>query len=297
MTARIIDGKALAQRLRAHIADEVEVLRSEHDIRPGLAAVLVGDDPASQVYVNMKHRATEAAGMESRQVQLPVETTQAELLGVIDELNADDAIDGILVQLPLPLSVDPVVIQERTSPDKDVDGLHPISAGRLMAGEPTFIPCTPYGVLEILRDEGVELSGTKVVIVGRSVLVGRPLANLLSTKGIDATVELAHSRTRDLPGECRQADVLVAAVGVPRLVLADWVKPGATVIDVGTNRLDDGSLCGDVDFEHVKEVAGAITPSPGGVGPMTVTMLLQNTLEAARARRGLPRRRETEPAH
>lgn len=289
MTARVIDGRALAERVRARIAGEVAALRDEHGITPGLAAVLVGDDPASQVYVGMKHKACLAAGMESRQVKLPAATTQEEVLGVVDELNADDAIDGILVQLPLPLSVDPAAVQERTSPDKDVDGLHPISAGRLLAGQPTFVPATPYGVLEILRDEGVDLTGARVVVVGRSVLVGRPLANLLSRKGVDATVVIAHSRTRDLPGECRRADVLVAAVGVPKLVLADWVKPGAVVVDVGTNRLDDGSLAGDVDFEHVKEVAGAITPVPGGVGPMTVTMLLQNTLEAARARRGLPR--------
>lgn len=295
MTAELIDGRALAEKVRGRIKQDVAALGDEHGITPGLAAVLVGDDPASKIYVNMKHKACEAAGMYSRQVVLSGETTQGELLEVIHGLNDDDAIDGILVQLPLPLSVEPLVIQEATDPAKDVDGLHPISAGRLVAGDPTFIPCTPYGVLEMLRDTGVDLTGARVVVVGRSSLVGRPLAVLLSLKGIDATVVQCHSRTRDLAGECRRADVIVAAVGVPRLVKAEWVKPGATVIDVGTNRLDDGTLTGDVDFDEVKEVAGAITPVPGGVGPMTVTMLLQNTLEAARARRGLPRRPDRAP--
>ncbi len=289
MGARVLDGKALAQRVRGRIAEEVARLRMDHRIMPGLAAVLVGEDPASTLYVNSKHRACEAAGIYSRQIKLAATVTQAELLAVIDELNDDEQIDGILVQLPLPLSVDPVVIQERVDPAKDVDALHPMTAGRLLTGQPTFIPCTPYGVLEILRDAEVELAGARVVVIGRSVLVGRPLSVLLSLKGIDATVVQTHSRTRDLPGECRRADVLVAAVGVPRLVLGDWVKPGAVVIDVGINRLADGSLVGDVAYE-VAEVAGAITPVPGGVGPMTVAMLLQNTLESARARRGLVRR-------
>jgi methylenetetrahydrofolate dehydrogenase (NADP+) / methenyltetrahydrofolate cyclohydrolase len=289
VTARIIDGKALATEVRARIADDVARLREEHGVVPGLAAVLVGEDPASQVYVGMKHRATETAGMSSRQVVLPVETTQADLEAVVAELNGDEAIDGILVQLPLPPHLDPQPVQELIAPAKDVDALNPYTAGRLAVGDPTFLSATPYGVLEILRHAEVETAGAHVVIIGRSNLVGRPLSVMLTLKGRDATVTLAHSRTRDLPGVCRTADVIVAAVGVPALVTADMVRPGAVVIDVGTNRTEDGRLVGDVDFEAVAEVAGAITPVPGGVGPMTVTMLLQNTLEAARVRRGLPR--------
>lgn len=290
MTARIIDGKALAQQVRARIADDVARLSSEHGVTPGLAAVLVGDDPASQVYVGMKHRATEAAGMHSRQIALPSDTTQDVLEQVVRDLNDDDAIDGILVQLPLPAPLDAGPIQELIDPSKDVDALHPYTAGRLAVGDPTFLACTPYGVLEILDHAGVATAGAHVVIVGRSNLVGRPLSVMLTLKGRDATVTLAHSRTRDLAAVCRSADVLVAAVGVPGLVTADMVSPGTVVIDVGTNRTDDERLVGDVAFDEVAEVAAAITPVPGGVGPMTVTMLLQNTLEAARARRGLPRR-------
>jgi methylenetetrahydrofolate dehydrogenase (NADP+)/methenyltetrahydrofolate cyclohydrolase len=290
VTATIIDGKALATRVRARIAEGVAVLSEEHGVTPGLAAVLVGDDPASEVYVGMKHKACEAAGMHSRQVRLPADTTQEQLETLVTELNDDDAIDGILVQLPLPGHLDGQRIQELIAPAKDVDALNPYTAGRLAIGEPTFLSCTPYGVLEILADHGVELGGAEVVIVGRSNLVGRPLSVMMSLKGTDATVTLAHSRTRDLAAVCRRADVLVAAVGRERLVTADMVKPGAVVIDVGTNRNAEGKLVGDVDFDAVREVAGAITPVPGGVGPMTVTMLLENTLEAARARRGLPRR-------
>jgi methylenetetrahydrofolate dehydrogenase (NADP+) / methenyltetrahydrofolate cyclohydrolase len=290
LTAQILDGKALAQKVRARIADDVARLRAEHDVTPGLAAVLVGEDPASQVYVGMKHRATETAGMLSRQIVLPADTAQADLEAQVAALNEDDAIDGILVQLPLPDHLDPRPVQELIAPAKDVDALNPYTAGRLAVGDPTFLSCTPYGVLELLAEAGVDTVGANVVIVGRSNLVGRPLSNMLTLKGRDATVTLAHSRTRDLPAVCRSADVLIAAVGVAGLVTADMVKPGAVVIDVGTNRTDDGKLVGDVDFEAVAEVAGAITPVPGGVGPMTVTMLLQNTLEAARSRRGLPRR-------
>lgn len=290
MSARILDGKALAQRVRARIADDVARLKAEHDVTPGLAAVLVGEDPASQVYVGMKHRACEAAGMLSRQLVLPAATSQEDLEATVRELNEDEAIDGILVQLPLPDHLDPQPVQELILPDKDVDALNPYTAGRLAVGDPTFFSCTPYGVLEILADAGVETAGAEVVIVGRSNLVGRPLSNMLTLKGRDATVTLAHSRTRDLAEVCRRADVLVAAVGSAGLVTADMVREGAVVIDVGTNRTEDGKLTGDVDFEAVAEVAGAITPVPGGVGPMTVTMLLQNTLEAARVRRDLPRR-------
>jgi methylenetetrahydrofolate dehydrogenase (NADP+) / methenyltetrahydrofolate cyclohydrolase len=290
VTARILDGKALATKVRARIADDVARLHAEHGVTPGLAAVLVGSDPASQVYVGMKHRACEAAGMVSRQIELAEETTQEELEGVIAELNDDEQIDGILVQLPLPGHLDPAPVQELILPAKDVDALNPYTAGRLAVGEPTFFSCTPYGVLEILDEAGVETAGAHVVIVGRSNLVGRPLSVMLTLKGRDATVTLAHSRTRDLAAVCRQADVVVAAVGRAGLITADMVTPGATVIDVGTNRTEDGKLIGDVAFDEVAEVAGAITPVPGGVGPMTVTMLLQNTLEASRVRRGLSRR-------
>jgi methylenetetrahydrofolate dehydrogenase (NADP+) / methenyltetrahydrofolate cyclohydrolase len=290
VTARILDGKALATEVRSRIAADVATLLQQHGVVPGLAAVLVGEDPASQVYVGMKHRATEAAGMVSRQHVLPVDTTQEALEALVAELNQDDAIDGILVQLPLPEHLDPRRVVERIIPDKDVDALNPYTAGRLATGDPTFFSATPYGVLEILAHAGVETAGAHVVVVGRSNLVGRPLSVMLTLKGRDATVTLAHSRTRDLGALCRTADVIVAAVGRIGLITADMVRPGATVIDVGTNRTDDGKLTGDVDFDGVVEVAGAITPVPGGVGPMTVTMLLQNTLEAARARRDLPRR-------
>jgi methylenetetrahydrofolate dehydrogenase (NADP+) / methenyltetrahydrofolate cyclohydrolase len=290
VTARIIDGKALAQEVRARITEDVAHLHDEHGIVPGLAAVLVGDDPASKVYVGMKHRATEAAGMLSRQIVLPATASQDELERVVSELNEDDSIDGILVQLPLPEGLDERRVQELIVPGKDVDALNPYTAGRLAIGDPTFLSCTPYGVLELLTHAGVELAGANVVVVGRSNLVGRPLSVMLTLKGRDATVTLAHSRTRDLPAVCRSADVVVAAAGRRNLITADMVRPGSVVIDVGTNRADDGSLVGDVDFDAVAEVAGAITPVPGGVGPMTVTMLLQNTLEAARMRRGLPRR-------
>ena len=290
MSASIIDGKALAQQVRARIADDVTQLKAEHDVTPGLAAVLVGEDPASQVYVGMKQKASEAAGMHSRQIVLPDDTSQADLERTVTELNEDEDIDGILVQLPLPDHLDPRPVQELIVPEKDVDALNPYTAGRLAVGDPTFFSCTPYGVLEILAHAGVEVAGAHVVIVGRSNLVGRPLSVMLTLKGRDATVTLAHSRTRDLPQVCRSADVIVAAVGRIGLITADMVRPGAVVIDVGTNRDENGKLVGDVDFDGVVEVAGAITPVPGGVGPMTVTMLLQNTLEAARGRRGLPQR-------
>jgi methylenetetrahydrofolate dehydrogenase (NADP+)/methenyltetrahydrofolate cyclohydrolase len=290
VTARIIDGKALAARVRERIAEEVAALQQEHGFVPGLAAVLVGEDPASEVYVGMKHRDCVSVGMHSRQERLPATTSQEELEALVAEINADEGIDGLLVQLPLPEGLDEKRVQRAIDPAKDVDALHPITAGQLAIGEPTFFSCTPYGVLELLADADVEVAGAEVVIVGRSNLVGRPLANMLSLKGRDATVTVAHSRTRDLGAVTRRADVIVAAAGREGLVTADMVRPGAVVIDVGTNRAADGSLVGDVDFEGVAEVAGAITPVPGGVGPMTRAMLLQNTLEAARVRRGLPRR-------
>jgi methylenetetrahydrofolate dehydrogenase (NADP+)/methenyltetrahydrofolate cyclohydrolase len=287
MTARLIDGRALATRRRAELADEVARLRAEHGVTPGLAAVLVGDDPASRTYVGMKHRATEAAGMRSEQHLLPADTSQAGLLALVDRLDADDAVDGILVQLPLPGHLDAREVQRRVDPAKDVDALNPVTAGMLANGEPTFLACTPAGVLELLAEAGVTLPGSEVVIIGRSTLVGRPLSIMLTLPGRDATVTVAHSRTRDLAAVCRRADVLVVAAGREGLVTADMVRPGAVVIDVGTNRTADGRLVGDVAFAEVAEVAGAITPVPGGVGPMTVTMLLANTLHAARLRRGL----------
>jgi methylenetetrahydrofolate dehydrogenase (NADP+) / methenyltetrahydrofolate cyclohydrolase len=287
MTATLIDGKELARQLRGRITDEVARLGAEHGVVPGLAAVLVGDDPASKVYVGMKHRDCLEVGIASRKVELPADTAQEDLETLVAELNAADDIDGILVQLPLPGHLDERRIQELISPDKDVDALNPYTAGRLAIGDPTFLSCTPYGVLELLAHTGVDTVGAHVTIIGRSNLVGRPLANMLTLKGRDATVTLAHSRTRDLAEVCRVADVVVAAAGRAGLVTADMVRPGATVIDVGTNRADDGSLVGDVDFDAVAEVAGAITPVPGGVGPMTRTMLLQNTLTAARRRRGI----------
>lgn len=290
MTATIIDGKALAARVRERIQGEVAKLQDAHAITPGLAAVLVGDDEASKVYVGMKHRDCQSVGMHSRQIELPADTSQDDLEALVVELNEDDDIDGILVQLPLPDHLDAKRVQELIAHDKDVDALNPYTAGRLAIGDPTFLSCTPYGVIELLKDAGVELRGARVTIVGRSNLVGRPLSVMLTLKGTDATVTLAHSRTKDLAGVCREADVVVAAAGMQGLVTADMIRPGAIVIDVGTNRADDGALVGDVDFDAVSEVAGAITPVPGGVGPMTRAMLLQNTLEAARARRGLPRR-------
>jgi len=290
VTARILDGKALAHQVRRRIAQEVAALRAEHDVQPGLAAVLVGQDPASEVYVNMKHRACEEAGMYSRQHRLPADTSQADLLALVEELDEDPLIHGILVQLPLPDHLDPQPVQELIAPAKDVDALNPYTAGRLAVGDPTFLSCTPYGILEILEANDIPIAGADAVIVGRSNLVGRPLSVMLTLKGRDATVTVAHSRTRNLGEVCRRADILVVAAGRRGLVTADMVKPGATVIDVGTNRTDEGKLVGDVDFDSVSEVAGAITPVPGGVGPMTVTMLLQNTLEAAHAAVGLPRR-------
>lgn len=290
MTARLIDGKALAARVRERIAAEVAALGEEHGITPGLAAVLVGEDPASKIYVGMKHRDCQSVGMVSRQIALPDTTTQDELETLVAELAADDDIDGILVQLPLPDGLDEQRIAELLPIDKDVDAQNPYTAGRLAVGDPTFLACTPYGVLELLAEAEVPTAGARIVVVGRSNLVGRPLSNMLTLKGRDATVTLAHSRTTDLGAVCREADVVVAAAGRQGLITADMIRPGATVIDVGTNRAEDGSLVGDVDFDAVAEVAGAITPVPGGVGPMTRAMLLQNTLEAARARRGLGRR-------
>ena len=283
-SARLIDGKAVAAEVRERVSREVQELAAANGGRaPGLATVLVGDDPASHVYVTNKRKQTEEVGMRSVHRGLEAWTSQERLLALVGELNAADEVDGILVQLPLPGQIDQDAVIAAIDPAKDVDGLTATSAGLLAQGRPGLVSCTPRGVMELLRHAEVEPEGLDAVIVGRSILVGRPLASLLLNA--DATVTVCHSRTRDLPGVCRRADILVAAVGSPRLVKADWVKPGAAVIDVGMNRTADG-LVGDVDFEAVLEVAGAITPVPGGVGPMTIAMLLQNTVLAARSRWG-----------
>jgi methylenetetrahydrofolate dehydrogenase (NADP+)/methenyltetrahydrofolate cyclohydrolase len=280
VSAKVIDGKAVAASVRARVADGVQEFAAANDGHvPGLATVLAGDDPASHVYVGNKRKQTEEVGMRSIHEELLEGTPEGEVLELIDELNANDAVDGILVQLPLPEQINQDEVIARIDPAKDVDGLTAVNAGLLAQGRPGLVPCTPQGVIELLRHGGAELSGAEAVVVGRSILVGRPLASLLL--GENATVTVCHSRTRDLAEVCRRADVLIAAVGRDRMVKGDWIKAGATVIDVGINRADDG-LHGDVDFEAAVEVAGAITPVPGGVGPMTIACLLRNTLQAAR---------------
>ena len=282
MTARILDGRAIAAGLRARLAERVATL----PYSPGLRVVRVGEDPASGVYVRNKDKAAKAAGFDSATIHLPADTTEAALLATIAALNADPAVDGILVQLPLPAQIRTEAAIAAVDPTKDVDGFHPLNAGRLAAGQPGLVPCTPRGVMHILAESGATLRGARAVVLGRSQIVGRPMAQLLL--GADCTVTIAHSRTRDLPGECRRADILVAAVGRPEMVRADWIAPGAVVIDVGINRLPDGRLVGDVAFAEAAAVAGAITPVPGGVGPMTIACLLENTLDAAIARRAAP---------
>jgi methylenetetrahydrofolate dehydrogenase (NADP+)/methenyltetrahydrofolate cyclohydrolase len=280
MSARILDGKAIAERLRARLAERIATL----PFRPGLRVVRVGDDPASGVYVRNKDKAANATGFDSATIHLPADTTQAALLATIALLNADPAVDGILVQLPLPPQISTQAAIDAVDPAKDVDGFHPLNAGRLAAGQPGLVPCTPRGVMHILAEAGVALAGARAVVLGRSQIVGRPMAQLLLSA--DCTVTIAHSRTRDIAAECARADVLVAAVGRPEMVRGDWIAPGAVVVDVGINRLPDGRLVGDVAFAEAAAVAGAITPVPGGVGPMTIACLLENTLEAALARRG-----------
>jgi methylenetetrahydrofolate dehydrogenase (NADP+) / methenyltetrahydrofolate cyclohydrolase len=279
MSATIIDGKAVAAGVRAGVAQDVEAFAAEHGFRPALATVLVGDDPASHVYVRNKRKSSEEVGISSIHHELSADTSQAELAELITALNDDEAVSGILLQLPVPDQIDGDAMTQLIDPLKDVDGLTPISAGRLMQGLEGLVPCTPAGVMELLRVAGAELTGAEAVVIGRSKLVGKPVAQLLLAA--NATVTQCHSRTRDLAAVCRRADVLVAAAGVPRIVTADMVREGAIVIDVGIHREDDG-LVGDVDFDAVKEVASAITPVPGGVGPMTIAMLLVNTLKAAR---------------
>ena len=280
MTARILDGKALGARLRAGLAARIATL----PFKPGLRVVRVGEDPASGVYVRNKDRAAAEAGFDSATIHLPESTTEADLLAEIARLNADPAVDGILVQLPLPAHIRAEAAIAAVDPRKDVDGFHPLNAGRLAAGEPGLVPCTPRGVMHLLAEAGVALRGARALVLGRSQIVGRPMAQLLL--GADCTVTIAHSRTRDLPAECRRAEILMAAAGRAEMVRGDWIAPGAVVIDVGINRLPDGKLVGDVAYAEAVGHAGAITPVPGGVGPMTIACLLENTLEAALARRG-----------
>lgn len=292
MTAQIIDGKAIAAKLRGEIAADVEAMLKDGLQRPGLAAVIVGDNPASQQYVRMKRKACEKNGLESFGYELPKTATQAEVEELVKGLNADPKVNGILVQLPLPGHLDDEKILNSISIEKDVDGFHPINIGRLAqkGREPLFVPCTPDGCIYLIDQTGFQLKGANAVVLGRSNIVGMPVALLLVKR--DATVTICHSRSKDLPGICRGADVLVAAVGRAEMVKADWIKPGAVVIDVGTNRVDDPSsekgyrLAGDVDFNEAKEVAGWISPYPGGVGPMTITMLLRNTVRAAKIQAG-----------
>jgi methylenetetrahydrofolate dehydrogenase (NADP+) / methenyltetrahydrofolate cyclohydrolase len=292
MTAQIIDGKAISEKLLCEIAEDVETMVKQGLPRPGLAAVLVGENPASQQYVKMKRKTCEKNGLDSFGYELPKTASQAEVEELVKKLNADPKVNGILVQLPLPDHLDDEKILNSISIEKDVDGFHPINIGRLAqkGREPLFVPCTPDGCIYLIDQTGFQLKGANAVVLGRSNIVGMPVALLLVKR--DATVTICHSRSRDLPSICRSADVLIAAVGRPEMVKADWIKPGAVVIDVGTNRVDDPTsekgyrLAGDVDFNEAKEVAGWISPYPGGVGPMTITMLLRNTVRAAKIQSG-----------
>ncbi len=279
MSARIIDGKAVAAALRARLAERVAKL----PFRPGLAVVLVGDDPASAIYVRAKDRAANGVGIAAHTIRLLADVSEEALITQVARLNADPAVDGILVQLPLPPQIASRGVIEAVDPDKDVDGFHPLNVGRLATGHPGLVPCTPAGVMKLLAEADISLEGARVLVLGRSTTVGRPMAMLLLAA--NATVTMVHSRTRDLAAECRRADVIVAAVGKPELIRGDWIAPGATVIDVGVNRLADGRLVGDVAFAEAIEIAGALTPVPGGVGPMTIACLLENTVSAALRRR------------
>ena len=287
MNAKLLDGKALAKEIRAEIAVDAAAFTEKHNMRATLAAVLVGEDPASQVYVRNKERACAKAGIESRLVRLPSSTGQSELMQVVSDLNNDPDVNGILVQLPLPDGLDSTEVLDAIRPEKDVDAFHPENVGLLLQGRPRFLPCTPHGIQQMLQRTGIETAGKHVVVIGRSDIVGKPMAAMLVQRGsalgaaaANATVTLCHSRTVDLPSITKQADILIAAIGMPKFVTADMVKPGAAVVDVGINRVEE-RLVGDVDFDEVCKVAGAITPVPGGVGPLTVTMLLRNTLLAA----------------
>lgn len=280
--AKIIDGKAVSQHLRGEIAKEVETLQKETGITPGLAVILVGDDPASAVYVRNKRRACEETGIRSSVFELPMETTEDELLALLEKLNKDDTVDGVLVQLPLPRHISEEKVIAAIDPSKDVDAFHAENVGKIMLGKYDFLPCTPAGVMELLRYYDLPVAGKDCVVVGRSNIVGKPQAMLLLAE--NGTVTICHSRTENLAEKTKNADILVVAVGRPDFITGEMIKPGATVIDVGINRKADGKLCGDVHFESAERVAGAITPVPGGVGPMTITMLLKNTVKAARCR-------------
>jgi len=285
VTAKIIDGKALAQQIRERIGKDVADLHSRTGVRPGLATILVGDDPASHVYVKNKQKACDAAGIYVDAHKLPASTTQAELLAVIEKANADGRIHGILVQLPLPKHIDSKVILDAVLPQKDADGFHPYNFGRLAEGTPVFEACTPKGVIKMIESTGTKIEGKRAVVLGRSNIVGKPVALMLLHR--HATVTICHSKTRDLPGVCREGEILVVAIGRANFVTGDMVREGAVVIDVGVNRLPDGTLVGDVDFGPVSQKAGWISPVPGGVGPMTIAMLLDNTLEAAKRAAGV----------
>ncbi|MBR1864596.1 MAG: bifunctional methylenetetrahydrofolate dehydrogenase/methenyltetrahydrofolate cyclohydrolase FolD [Ruminococcus sp.] len=282
--ANIIDGKAVSAQVRENIRLEVEKLKKQ-GVEIGLAVVIVGDDPASQVYVKNKEKACEAVGFNSFKYALPAETTEEELLALVDKLNNDDRVDGILVQLPLPKHLDDKIIINNIRVDKDVDAFHPVNVGKIMIGDYSFLPCTPAGVMELIKSTGTEVAGKECVVIGRSNIVGKPQAMLLLHE--NGTVTITHSKTKDLKAVCRRADILVAAVGRARMVKADYIKEGAVVIDVGMNRDENGKLCGDVDFEDCKEKAGFITPVPGGVGPMTIAMLMKNTLTAGKEHHGI----------
>ncbi len=289
MTAKLISGIEIAKEIREELKVEVTELKEKHDIVPGLVTVLVGEDPASQSYVAAKNKTAKTLGINSEQVTLDVDTSEDDLLKLVAKYNEDPAVNGILVQLPLPKHINEANVLLAIDPDKDVDGFHPINVGKMVLGEECFLPCTPHGILEMLTRSGVETSGAEVVVIGRSNIVGKPIANLMLQKrdGGNATVTLCHTRTKDMAEHCRRADIIIAAVGVPKMVTADMVKPGAAIIDVGVNRIGQAAsgkaiLAGDVDFDAVKEVASCITPVPGGVGPMTITMLMKNTVQAAK---------------
>lgn len=286
-TVHIIDGKAVAARVRAEVAERARAFSERHGRTPGLHVILVGDDPASQVYVRNKEKAARDVGIHGVVHRMPAETPEADVIALVEKLDVDDSVDGILVQLPLPRGISEQRVLDRLDPAKDVDGLHPVNAGLLVSGREALVPCTPQGCMRLIAEAGVSLVGARAVVVGRSNLVGKPMAQLLLRE--HATVTMAHSRTRDIDALCRTADVLVAAVGKAEIIRGAWVKPGAVVIDVGINRSEQGKLVGDVEFASAREVAGAITPVPGGVGPMTIACLLSNTLDAAERRLGADR--------
>lgn len=283
--SNIIDGKAVSQSVKDRIKEEAALLKEKNGVTAGLAVIIVGDNPASRIYVNNKKKACEYVGFDSYEYALPEETTEEELLELVKKLNNDDKIDGILCQLPLPKHIDENVIINNIAPNKDVDAFHPVNVGKIMIGDYSFLPCTPAGVMELIASTGVDIKGKECVVVGRSNIVGKPMSMLLLHKS--GTVTICHSKTEDLKAECKRADILVAAVGVANLIKGDMIKEGAVVIDVGMNRLDNGKLCGDVEFETASKVAGYITPVPGGVGPMTIAMLMQNTLTAAKINKNL----------